>query len=94
MLERGHRSFGRIGKRSQRSGGRDRAMIVCLVGSVRHIAIRTVAGGQPPGVRAVTRKVFWVRNRIGAVDQRNVAVVIEIGTGEISPLFAPPNSAC
>jgi len=46
---------------------------------LRHIASRTIARGQGPGVGAVAREMPGISDRVCAIDQRCVAVVLEVG---------------
>src|ERR1019366_2690054 len=78
MLERGHRGLRRIGERSQCSGRRERSTVVYVVGSMRHISVGTVTGGQSPGIAAVTPEVLWVCDAVCAINEGDVPVVVKI----------------
>lgn len=73
MFERGHGGVGRIGEGSEGPCWRNGALVASVVGRVGNISERAVAGGQSPGIRAVAREVFGIRDAISAVDQGNVA---------------------
>src|ERR1019366_7899947 len=75
VLECGHRCLRRVRERSQCSRRRERSTVVEVVGSVRHISIGTVTGGQSPGIGAVTAEMLWIRDRISAIDQSDIAIV-------------------
>src|ERR1700678_839000 len=57
-------------------------MIVCIIGSAGRIALGCVGSSQPPGVWPVSLEMLRIGNRIRMIDERDVAIVIEIRAGE------------
>src|SRR5690349_24061473 len=76
-----HRCVGRVRKRRQRTSEGNRAQIVRRIGSRRNVIGGAVARGQTPGIGAVSFVMLRVGDAVGAIDQRDVAVVVEVRRG-------------
>src|SRR5690348_3184280 len=84
MFKRGHRCLRRIWERGESAGGRERAVVVARVGSMRTVAALIVAGGDAPGVWSVTRKLLWILDAVFEIDAGEIAIIFEI-VGEAIP---------
>src|SRR5580698_7040304 len=82
VFERFHRRFGCIAKRRERAGWRKGSGVIIAIGGVRHITVGAVAGSQTPRIWTVPSEVFRIRNRVGAINPRDIAIVLEIRFGE------------